>query len=280
MVAPVVLKPEQVPEDLICSICMTLPLDPILTPCEHIFCRGCIHQALEGSNQCPIDRMACTTHQLRTLAGCIFRVWGSIPVKCGNHSDGCAWTGSIGDYANHTHLCSRGRSSRIVSALQGKLDQLEEENSKLKEELQSFQSGNAILLRTLYSNRQDDESSTATLKQENAQLKEQLQNSKIELRSRPNLPGLFTGTYNFTRYDVVQLSQLISRYLENKPKEIDSNQIYNCVQSCYRDLDSNYRDNPQHYHLDMKMLLVTCEASTWFTVRQRENMRGWYGVHF
>jgi len=78
----------------------------------------------------------------------------------------------------------------------------------------------------------------------------------------------------------VELSQLISRYLENKPSNIDGNKIYDCVRSCYNDLERGYSDNPEHYYLDMRMLLATCLASTWFSNNQRTSLKSWYGAQF
>jgi chromosome segregation ATPase len=80
---------------------------------------------------------------------------------------------------------------------------------------------------------------------------------------------------SFGRQDVVQLSQLIARYLENKPKHVDSNKIFNSISNCYRDLSRGYNDNPKHFYMDMRMLLTTCAASTWFSSRQRDRIRCW-----
>ena len=117
---------EKVPEDMICSICFSLPIDPVLTPCHHMFCEGCIHEALDGTQQCPLDRNPCGQHELNSLEGFARRIWSNIQVKCGNR-DGCAWTGPIGDYA--THPCD----SRSI--LRGKVKALGQENAQLKVEL-------------------------------------------------------------------------------------------------------------------------------------------------
>ena len=71
------------------------------------------------------------------------------------------------------------------------------------------------------------------------------------------------------------MSQLISRNLEKPPGNINANRIFNCVRSCYLDLEANYNDNPQHYYMDMRMLLATCAASTWFSPNQRNNIHQW-----
>eukprot|EP00804_Cyclotella_cryptica_P030305 CCRYP_011846-RA/>CCRYP_011846-RA protein AED:0.03 eAED:0.03 QI:137/1/1/1/0/0/2/332/243 len=61
----------------------------------------------------------------------------------------------------------------------------------------------------------------------------------------PKALGLFHGSYDFGRNDV----------------------------ACFRDWEAGYRDNPQYYYVDMKMLLATCNASTWFTDNQKERIR-------
>lgn len=158
-------------------------------------------------------------------------------MKCGYHDGGCAWRGSLGDYAAHSISCSVGGNAGNGSPSREELDSLRQEVARLK-------SQNQILER------------------------------------RPNLPTLFNGTYNFGRENVVQLSQLISRYLENKPEEIDKNRIYNCVRACYTDFNRGFGDNPEHYDIDMRMLLATCLASTWFSPNQYSSMLKWYNEHF
>jgi hypothetical protein len=54
------LRPEEVPKDLICAICMGLPVEAAVTiPCDHLFCKKCILLAISHSQDrrsCPICR--------------------------------------------------------------------------------------------------------------------------------------------------------------------------------------------------------------------------------
>jgi hypothetical protein len=124
------------------------------------------------------------------------------------------------------------------------------------------------------------------LQQQNTQLREtqellregrDLAMSEVaRLEHRPDVETLWARSYdNFGRENVVKLSQLIARYLENKPGEIDASRIYSSVQSCYRDFQRGFSDNPEHYYLDVRMLLSTCAASTWFTTNQLSRIRIW-----
>ncbi|KAL7499493.1 hypothetical protein ACHAWT_007774 [Skeletonema menzelii] len=143
---PVPLHENNVPTDLICSICMTVPAEPRITPCNHLFCQKCIRQALDDKYLCPIDRQPCSPHQLRPLDGLLSRVWGGIQVKCGHHEYGCAWRGSISDYSAHTeNNCSVIKHPTVKnnSAVMEELHRLRRENYYLQEELSLEQQTNA-----------------------------------------------------------------------------------------------------------------------------------------
>lgn len=227
MVGPPPLRPEEVPNDLKCSICFGVPLSPKLTPCDHVFCDECVCLALAAATGeqplCPNCRAPCAFREVIPIqrGSLIYRIWSGILVKCPDHDQGCAWTGSIVDAADHMKSCRHDH-----------VDQ--PEIKRLSERI-----------------------------------------AELESDHRLNLPILFEGSYDFDRFSVVKLSQLVSRYLEDKPPEIDSCKIYNCVRSCYLDLKRNWDDNPEHYHLDMRMLLSTCAASTWFSKRQSSNIFSW-----
>ena len=202
IVPPIVLRPDQVPEDLTCTICMTVAMDPRITPCQHVFCKSCINSALGISPLCPIDRQECFVHQLIPLQGCLFRIWSSTKVKCGN--GGCTWNGSIEDYPQHVNQCNIAQHTQ---------------DSGLREEVETLREENAFLNRQLQHKREE----LGALNQEYGNLRRELQNSnqengnlRRELQNRPNLPQLFYGEYNYKRENVVQLSQLISRYLEGE----------------------------------------------------------------
>ncbi len=141
---PVALREDNVPDDLICSICMTLPAEPLMTECDHLFCRTCIHQALGNQNLCPIDRRPCSQGQLRRLDGLLSRIWRGIQVKCGCYENGCAWRGSIADYGSHTENCSVRRNPSVNnnnnSDVIEELERLRQENEDLRKKISSLES--------------------------------------------------------------------------------------------------------------------------------------------
>eukprot|EP00560_Eucampia_antarctica_P008743 CAMPEP_0197826336 /NCGR_PEP_ID=MMETSP1437-20131217/3313_1 /TAXON_ID=49252 ORGANISM="Eucampia antarctica, Strain CCMP1452" /NCGR_SAMPLE_ID=MMETSP1437 /ASSEMBLY_ACC=CAM_ASM_001096 /LENGTH=282 /DNA_ID=CAMNT_0043426733 /DNA_START=34 /DNA_END=882 /DNA_ORIENTATION=+ len=258
---------EEALNDLKCSICFGIPLKPKLTPCEHIFCEECIDQVLEVElPSCPNCRRRCDKNEVYDLkrGSFIYRIWCSAKVKCNKHEDGCSWTGSIIDYPNHFE--KNHQRSEQLNLLKRRIEELEESESSANQKLRILQDAYPQLVKKYEENKEITDTAYR-------QLEEKCKIYKKD--SRLDLPILYHGVYNYDRSSVVRLSQLISRYLENKPNQIDAGKIFNCVKKCYSDMERNYSDNPKHYRVDMRMLLSTCYASTWFTNRQINNISQW-----
>jgi len=272
--SPPPLRVEEVPNGLICSICFGIPMKPKITPCEHVFCDGCAETALAATAACPNCRMPCEKNQLRPMPRGTFmhRAWSTVMVKCLWYEKGCVWTGSIVDATNHIGSCVHGQDHDINSRIS--LIQYEEENTMLKQRISDLEGGileleqrNSIMESAALALMAEMESKTSALERKN---------KKLSQDCRMKLPILFDDNYNFGRKNVVALSQLISRYLEDKPNFIDSNRIFMCVRNCYRDLEKGYTDNPEYYDEDMKMLLSICHATDgWFTNKQINNFWQW-----
>lgn len=262
------LRIEEVPKDLICSICLSIPLrPPMITPCQHLFCTCCIVKAVRANPTCPNCRSRCEETQLESISDgtIIHRIWSSIVVKCPHHERGCAWTGSIADLADHFELCPRtDNNAQIIAKMKEEISQLELQISVLEDEIS------------------EKESYIAALEYEALVANEQIESLRELQAQEPRhvkLPILFNGTYNYRGENVVALSQLISRYLENKPDKLDANKIYNCIRTCYLTLQKGYREGcyvSDSYETDMRMLLSTCYATCgWFSEKQIANIRTW-----
>jgi hypothetical protein len=187
-------------------------------------------------------------------------------VKCAKHEAGCAWTGSIGDYPGHFQSCRHDRpgqqdqQSATINNLNRRIAGLRDDNEELQ----------------LSKNRLLSENETLTSTIQGLMSEFQRVNTDLGTEIEKGMPLLGSnGGYAYNRENVVQLSGLIARNLENKPFNIDANKIYNCVKSCSDDLRKGFSDNPEHYYVDTRMLLSTCAASTWFTTRQRDNIHNW-----
>ena len=77
-------------DSLICTVCTDVVEDPVQTPCEHCFCRGCITQWLQqGNSSCPVDREGLTLNTLKPLNRMTMQVLNKLNVYCKNYGEGC-----------------------------------------------------------------------------------------------------------------------------------------------------------------------------------------------
>eukprot|EP00538_Stauroneis_constricta_P000947 CAMPEP_0119559854 /NCGR_PEP_ID=MMETSP1352-20130426/13479_1 /TAXON_ID=265584 /ORGANISM="Stauroneis constricta, Strain CCMP1120" /LENGTH=301 /DNA_ID=CAMNT_0007607659 /DNA_START=26 /DNA_END=928 /DNA_ORIENTATION=+ len=246
-------------QNLVCTICQKIPhVDPIITQCQHVFCKSCYHgmaasmtDHYDGTLRCPNDRSVITS--VSPLSGIVRRMWEEIPVKCSQ--DGCNWTGSMGSYAEHTrHRCNGGRSSRReIDILRAKCERLENENEDLENKVADLEESKRKLENKVKQEKKLLEEQNTELQNKVADLKTKVQDWK-RLHARSNFDGNYSA---LDRNNVVKLAQLICKDLECPPSTIDNNRIYNCVGAIYKDLLSGYNDNPKHFDIDVKMLL-TC----------------------
>ena len=270
---PIPVKPDDVSSHLTCAICLNVPMEPSITPCQHIFCRGCLaqHRDNRGYN-CPTCRAPTPTLTPLAAGGLIYRVWSEIAVKCGNCERGCAWTGSIHDANNHMRACSFADQSK---KLRDEIQTLKTEFAKLKPELETLRRENSAL-----------KYSSSVTEIQNQELLVRIDDLQCEITAKEALmygkdlvPKLFHGNYHYDRFAVEDLTELILRFRTNKPYNIDSNRIYNCVRACNEAFERGYSDNPVNYRLHVQALLATCLTSSWFSNNQWSNIDRWRMNH-
>ena len=116
---PLTTENGSIPSDFRCAICFaSLPLDPVVTPCQHCFCQECLAESMKRSNRCPMDRIAITEEQIMPLEGLVRRVFDEVAVRC--PYEGCSWTGQMGHYEQHARRCK----ADIVQQLKAQIDRL------------------------------------------------------------------------------------------------------------------------------------------------------------
>jgi len=256
-------------EEFICPLCCEIPMDPVVTPCQHVFCRSCIHRALEIRRECPNDRQPLRRRDLRPVSGIAKRVWERIPVNC--PSSDCEWTGTVGNFAAHFHRCREsGVSSETVQRYEDMLKEkdrlIDEKKGKLREQEAEIQRLSAqkeeIIARILRLGQKVGELAITTAEWQN--------NQDVPFK-------LFDATYGYNRFNVVDLAQLVCRNLDRtkKPKGVNMNRLFNCIKNCYEDLQRARPDNPKNYRQNVRMLLNVCRVSRVFTEKQQANFEQW-----
>eukprot|EP00928_Gymnodinium_smaydae_P005657 TRINITY_DN11926_c0_g1_i2.p1 TRINITY_DN11926_c0_g1~~TRINITY_DN11926_c0_g1_i2.p1 ORF type:complete len:420 (+),score=25.16 TRINITY_DN11926_c0_g1_i2:61-1260(+) len=127
--------------DFMCMICWSIVgCDPILAPCAHMFCGGCMQQYLSKMSlalppkqpgleaPCPTCRQQFKLDELYPISGRGVRstgdtsyVWqqlSGLRIRCRFHSGlggTCAWEGAYGDYTAHVRNAHEGQFEDLVA---------------------------------------------------------------------------------------------------------------------------------------------------------------------
>lgn len=253
-----------------CSICCDVSFNPMITPCQHVFCRDCIESGLQNAPCCPNDRRLLDREDLRSISGLHEYIYNRTMVECPKCEK---WTGQLQQYILHVPTCT---TSTYVQQLESKIQEFKviyvREMTNKQATIDTLQ---AALARDREALARNADQSNQTHVAEKEQLQNQihtLQNSVSSLESRISSMGpSFNGNYNYNQYNVADLSRIISRNLYNKPDSINPNRIFNCLKNCY---DAALHDGD--IRIDVNMLLATCCASNWFSFNQQCRISEWY----
>jgi TNF receptor-associated factor 5 len=71
-----------VDENLVCPICRCPFIDPVLTDCDHVFCRACIDDSLSHGKFCPVDRLPLSQETIARAPKMVFNQLDSLKAKC------------------------------------------------------------------------------------------------------------------------------------------------------------------------------------------------------
>lgn len=87
------------PDDLVCSICLSVHRDPVLTSCcGNHFCFSCVEQVRLEQRPCPL----CGVQPFTTMLDKYFvRKVKELEVACKHKGRGCSWQGSVGALEKH-----------------------------------------------------------------------------------------------------------------------------------------------------------------------------------
>ena len=259
-----VIEPSSLPDNLICSICHDLAQCPISTTCCYqVFCHGCMAKVKSsGSSACPVDRkpLPSVLPLLKTSNPLAYRIWNGIKLRCPCAVSGCEWTGSGETFESHQRECRSKTSKGDVTSLKDEIDCLRLENKKILSEKQLIVEENIRLTHDLVRVRDD----LHDLRQ--------MERSRVRLGKMVELDS----SYRYDRFRTIELTKLVLQDLEDIPGNIAAHRIYQCVENIKRDYFQNYQDNPDHFFLDLRALLATCLASTWFSLNQQARMKEWW----
>eukprot|EP00899_Mesostigma_viride_P002553 jgi/Mesvir1/12299/Mv00501-RA.1 len=105
-----VVKPNPVPQDLICAICTGVLLDPVDGPCQHLACRHCLNDWLSksGNKTCPSCRQPLTNDMIAQAHRVIRNQLDEFEVACDNAARGCTAVINLKALQSHVSTCGKG----------------------------------------------------------------------------------------------------------------------------------------------------------------------------
>ena len=95
---------EEVDDEYLCPICLSLAKEPYLIPCcgQH-FCRLCAERLRVDGSTCPM----CKSSAFAPVKDKFFeRKINELRVRCPANGDGCDWTGEYGNLSSHAQTCA------------------------------------------------------------------------------------------------------------------------------------------------------------------------------
>eukprot|EP01064_Diplonema_japonicum_P037631 TRINITY_DN8874_c5_g1_i1.p1 TRINITY_DN8874_c5_g1~~TRINITY_DN8874_c5_g1_i1.p1 ORF type:complete len:407 (+),score=65.31 TRINITY_DN8874_c5_g1_i1:71-1222(+) len=101
--------PEKPPEGLLCDIGKGVMTDPVCNQeCGHQYCKKCIEELLETSQQCPAKGCVVDVHEDALLS--LYKKSkevASLVAYCTNKARGCQWVGVQCELEDHLKTCKR-----------------------------------------------------------------------------------------------------------------------------------------------------------------------------
>lgn len=98
-----------VDENLICPICRSPFVQPLITNCDHVFCYRCLVQAHALNPVCPVDRLPLKlVSETRSAPKIIHNQLDNLTVRCPNYTKGCGLVVARSLVENHvTRYCDK-----------------------------------------------------------------------------------------------------------------------------------------------------------------------------
>lgn len=98
-------------ESFKCGVCLGVPLKPIATNCDHIYCEICLISWLDNCSSCPFCRALVENTDYAPLKGFREEVFETLRLTCVNRENGCQelpLMKNIGEHEEHCQLSDLG----------------------------------------------------------------------------------------------------------------------------------------------------------------------------
>ena len=93
----------QVDEEFLCSICLSVFEKPVQVSCGHVFCRKCIWNWLFDHESCPVDRSHVVMEDMKRIEIPLKNILDRQEMKC--RFQGCNEISTLSRIESHIHCC-------------------------------------------------------------------------------------------------------------------------------------------------------------------------------
>ena len=279
-----------VDQNLLCNICTGVLEKAVVTLCGHTFCQQCLSTWLEKPNtdSCPACRAYTSKFDMiPNLA--IRNMVDSLLVWCDNADKGCKIVMKLESVSKHLQRCDFREMEcsacgillpkielpdhyRSCPALENEFNNSDQPTTQVEISIEILSRKIAALEIDLNKTRE----ALRTSQKHASEVEKELQNLKQEHEAQESITRRPCSEwdpdygYGYSPSSIAQLSCLISRYLLQKPSNVDRNRIFMAVKRCY-----TYYHSYAGYSQDVLMLLATSCASNWFLEHQRWTLERW-----
>lgn len=88
-----------------CSVCMDVLNDPVMTGCLHIFCRSCLQECLQVRETCPMDQSKVVPSRVLQAPSNLRYMLDKLHLRCPFTAHGCRQGCTRYEMENHRSVC-------------------------------------------------------------------------------------------------------------------------------------------------------------------------------
>lgn len=126
---------ERISTEFLCPICQGVVEPAVVTPCDHLFCEGCLLSWLQrrekGKESCPVCVELIDAERVKRPSRIILNLLGELERFCCHREEGCDWTGTQEAFPHHVQGCRHVPRTALVAKIERRDARIAQLSTKL-----------------------------------------------------------------------------------------------------------------------------------------------------